>query len=259
MLSKNKIKYINSLRIKKFRTENAAFIAEGEKLAKEIFYSDFEITDLIGTKKWLTKNENLTEKIEPTKIIPATEKELKKISEFRTPSEIIVIVKIPEKKINNQTLTSKIQQQLCLFLETIQDPGNMGTIIRTADWFGIKNIVCSQDCVDAFNPKVVQASMGAITRITIYQIDKIDFFTNYRQTNLSVYGTFLDGQNIYTHKLSKTGLIVIGNEGQGISAEITPFISEKIHIPPYSTNQTESLNASIATGIVLSEFRRKLI
>ena len=250
MITKNQVKYINSLKSNKFRKKHNEFIVEGVKLVDEILNSSFEITSLFVTKNRIEENENnLPENIEITEI---NDKELKNISGLTTPNEVFAIVKIPKNSINTDTIFN----DLVLVLDKIRDPGNLGTIIRTADWFGIKNIICSSDTVDLYNPKVVQATMGSIARVNVHYTDLKKFLKDTPE-NIPVYGTFLEGENFYTCKLPKNAIIVIGNESNGISKEIAGLINHKIFIPPFSSKQTaESLNASIATALVCSEFRR---
>lgn len=253
MITKNQIKHINSLKSNKFRKTYNEFIVEGTKLVNEILYSSFEISSLFATKRWFIENKNdISEIIELTEI---NEKELKSISGLTTPNEVLAIVKIPENEINKNT----IYQDLVLVLDKIRDPGNLGTIIRTADWFGINNIICSKDTVDAYNPKVIQATMGSVSRVKVYYTNLENFLKEIPE-NIPVYGTFLEGENIYTSKLPDKAIIVIGNEANGISKEIENLVTHKIFIPPFSSNQkqtAESLNASIATALICSEFRRK--
>ncbi|MCD4773941.1 MAG: RNA methyltransferase [Bacteroidales bacterium] len=252
MITKNQIKHINSLKSNKFRKTYNEFIVEGVKLVDEILNSNFKISSLFATENWITENENnLPENIEITEI---NEKELKNISGLTTANEVIAIVKIPENSINTDTIFT----DLVLVLDKIRDPGNLGTIIRTADWFGIKNIICSNDTVDLYNPKVIQATMGSVTRVNIHYADLAEFLKESPE-NFPVYGTFLEGENFYTSKLPTNAIIVIGNESNGISKEIAGLINRKIFIPPFSSKQkqtAESLNASIAAALVCSEFRR---
>lgn len=252
MITKNQIKHINSLKSNKFRKTYNEFIVEGVKLVDEILNSNFKISSLFATENWITENENnLPENIEITEI---NEKELKNISGLTTANEVLAIVKIPENSINTDTIFT----DLVLVLDKIRDPGNLGTIIRTADWFGIKNIICSNDTVDLYNPKVIQATMGSVTRVNVHYTDLAEFLKEAPE-NFPVYGTFLEGENFYTSKLPTNAIIVIGNESNGISKEIAGLINRKIFIPPFSSKQkqtAESLNASIAAALVCSEFRR---
>ncbi len=253
MLSKNKIKFINSLRLKKFRDINSMFIAEGNKLVNEIISSELTIHFLIYTNKWgghLKASNNIKELIE------TDETGIKKISQLKTPPNVIAVVQFPEYSFS----ISEISSQLSLVLDDIQDPGNLGTIIRLANWFGIENIICSKNTVDMFNPKVVQASMGALLRVKLHYLDLLNFFKDIQSnSDIPIYGTYMNGENIYKSQLSDKGIIVMGNEGNGISSGIEPFITNKIAILNFITGQQEpeSLNVAVATGIILSEFKRK--
>ena len=249
MLSKNKIKFFNSLKLRKYRNKHKLFIAEGEKIIKDFIDSGFIAQYII------TVNDNFdyvsTLDIE---IIRVKEDELNKISDLKTSSDHIAVFEIPEYDIDY----SNLNNELTLFCDDIQNPGNLGTIIRTADWFGIKNVICTQDTVDVYNSKVVQASMGAIGRVKVHYVGKLNFF-NKLEDDIFVYGTFLDGENLYETSLEKDGIIIIGNEGSGISKELNEYITKKISIPNFSreANKSESLNASIATAVICSEFRRR--
>jgi RNA methyltransferase, TrmH family len=239
MLSKNRIKFIKSLHLKKNRDENKLFIAEGEKIVGEIieFYPEI-IESLYHTKDFdfVSKNEISTEII--------TENELKQISCLKNPNKAFAICKMWE-------LSKAFDSDFHIALDNIQDPGNMGTIIRLADWFNVKSIICSLNTVDIFNPKVVQASMGSIFRVN-FQFTELKTFI--KETNLPVFGAFLEGESIYEKKLSPKGILVLGNEGNGISSEVEQLISNKLNIPRFG--KAESLNVSVATGILLSEFFR---
>ena len=250
MLSKNKIKFFNSLKLKKFRIKNNLFLAEGEKLVFELLQSEIKPKIILTTL-----NDYITEtKYNNIEIIQVNFSEIKKISQLKTPPEFIGIFEMPYNKFS----LSEIENSLNLFCDDIQNPGNLGTIIRTADWFGIENIICSENTVDAYNPKTIQATMGAIASVKVHYVNKEDFFSNIDK-KMPVYGTFLEGENIYNTELTANGLIVIGNEGQGISEEIVPFVTKKLFIPSYNTKQksAESLNASIAAAVVCAEFKRK--
>jgi len=253
MISQSKIKLINSLSKKKYRDLNKLFIAEGEKLVFDLIQSSVEIKWVITQNEWLEKH-SIPKNIE---VIETSYQYLKKISQLKTPPHIIAICKIPLKELSE----SFVSNSLSLALDDIQDPGNLGTIIRLADWFGIQNIICSTNTVDAYNPKVIQASMGAITRVNIFYTNLKKFIESQINIETPVYGTFLDGDNIYTQKLASNGIIVMGNEGNGISASIENLISQKLLIPTFSNHLevSESLNVSTATAITLSEFKRSII
>jgi len=250
MLSKNTIKFINSLQRKKNRNINKLFIVEGDKMVKEIINSELEIEKIFFTEHW---EENISKYNLSSEII--TENELKKISSLKTPNNALAIVKIPDYELD----TNGIKNELSIVLDDLQDPGNLGTIIRTADWFGIKNIICSQNSADVYNPKVVQATMGAIARVKVHYVDIQTFLSNsHFVDDFKIYGTFLNGKNMNETKLSDKGLIIMGNESKGISKNIERFVNEKLFIPNYPSNckTSESLNVSTATAIVCYEFRR---
>lgn len=251
MLSKNKIKYINSLKSRKFRDEYQQFIAEGDKLVCDLLSGNYIISEIFAVADWLDKH-SFTNQIAVTEV---SETELERISQLSTPNKVLAILDYKK----NQEFNNKIFDELILVLDEIKDPGNLGTIIRIADWFGISNIICSNNSVDVYNPKVVQATMGSIARVNVSYSDLRDFLKNMPQ-NTPIYGTLLDGENIYDQQLSKNGIIIVGNESRGISNEIIQFITNKIFIPSYAQNienKAESLNASIATAIVCAEFKRK--
>lgn len=257
MLSKNKIKFINSIKKKKYREIHQCFFAEGEKLVDELLNSNVQIIEIFATADWINKNKQGLYLQPELDVIEISENDLNKISLLTTPNKVFAIAKQPvyEYKIE------EICTGLSLFLENINDPGNLGTIIRIADWFGIKNIFCSKESVDVYNPKVVQASMGAIYRIKIHYVESGEFLADLSELeNFNIYGTFLEGNNIYQESLDNHGLIIMGSESHGISKEIEPFINKKLFIPNYPPNgeTSESLNISVATAIVCSEFRRRM-
>ncbi|MDP3352947.1 MAG: RNA methyltransferase [Flavobacteriaceae bacterium] len=241
MLSKNNIKLIKSLEHKKFRIQHQLFVVEGLKSVHEFLKSDFQV------EKIFTLTNNFTNNFED-KIEIINEDELKKISFLKAPNQVLAIFKIPSiKKIDSNNLV--------VALDTINDPGNLGTIIRLCDWFGLEQIICSKDTVDCYNPKVVQSTMGSLTRVQLFYTDLKEFISSY---DGHVYGTFMEGNNIYESELSKKGVIVMGNEANGISPEIEKLITQKIAIPAFGKqHDTESLNVATATAIILSEFKRR--
>lgn len=249
MLSKNKIKLINSLSLKKKRDEEMLFVAEGIKIVSELIDSDLDVVAVFALESFF--NENQFNKAFEQIIID--ERELKSISNLSTPNQALALVKIPEKNL----ALSNIEHQLSIAIEDIQDPGNLGTIIRTAEWFGIKNIICSNNSVDVYNPKVVQATMGAISRVNVFYTDLPEFLHEASNSGLEIYGTLLDGENIYKQALENKGVILLGNESKGISAELEKLVTKKLRIPDAENNQTESLNVSMAMGIVCAEFFRR--
>jgi len=240
MVSKNQIKLITGLHQKKQRFANQLFFAEGVKVIQELLQSNFELEHLYTTL-------NDFETVQSSKRTLINEQDLKKISALATPNSCLAVFKIPaENKI--------IDSGLIIALDDIRDPGNLGTILRLCDWFGIKQIICSKETVDIYNPKVVQATMGSIARVNVNYIDLKTFIT---QTKLPVFGTFMDGDNIYQSNLPHNGIIIMGNEANGISAEIEKMVTSRLSIPRFGELQkTESLNVATATAIILSEFKR---
>lgn len=250
MLSKNKIKYIHSLELKKNRKAEHVFVAEGHKTVGDLL-GHFPCKLLIATKEWFDKKLPF----QADEIIEVNNDDLFKASFLKTPQEVLAVFEQPE----YTTDATVASQSLCLALDDVQDPGNLGTIIRLADWFGIEHIFCSNNTVDAFNPKTIQATMGAIARVKLHYCSLYELISNLK--DVPIYGTFLDGEDIYTQKLSSNGLIIMGNEGNGISQEVEQLINKRLYIPnyPQSRETSESLNVAIATAIVCSEFRRQAL
>ncbi len=254
MISKNKLKLINSLAQKRYRVKNKLFLAEGNNLVKDILKSEFEVKVLIGTEIFLESVEGYSSGI--AEVIVAQQTEINKASLLSTPQQSIALCTIPDRDSAPPTVINGLN--LCL--DGIQDPGNLGTIVRIADWFGIKTIYASKNTADIYNPKAVQATMGAITRVNIFYLELIDLFKGAIEQGIPVYGSFMSGQNIYNSRLKSNGLIVMGNEGNGISSSLTPYMKHKIHIPGLFNdegNPPDSLNVSMATAIICSEFRRE--
>tara|TARA_R110000850_G_scaffold203228_1_gene329459 strand:- start:67330 stop:68064 length:735 start_codon:yes stop_codon:yes gene_type:complete len=242
MVSKSQIKLITSLRQKKYRSKHQLFFAEGTKVINELYKAGWKIYTLFSTEK-ITG-------IEESKTILITENELKKISSLKTPNKALAVFHIP----SQQEFKSK---GLTVVLDDISDPGNLGTIIRLCDWFGIQNLVCSPDTVECFNPKVIQSTMGSIARVLVHYVDLEIFMEN--NEDLLVYGAFMDGENVYKEKLPEQGILIMGNEANGISGRMEKYISKKISIPQFGDSQnTESLNVATATAILLSEFHRSI-
>lgn len=248
-LSRNKIKYIHSLKDKKNRVMHKAFVAEGEKLILDLLASGCRCQLLAGSKMGIEKLSALA--IE--EIVEAAPEELKRASSLKTSSSFIAVFYQPESDLDDVA----IDKQLNLVLDGVQDPGNLGTIVRVADWFGIKSIICSHDTCDVYNPKAVQATMGAINRVKIGYTNIVELLGKYSYSPL--YGAFLDGENIYHASLSETGFIVMGNEGNGIRPEVEKMINHRLFIPnfPLERRASESLNVAMAAGIICSEFRRR--
>lgn len=236
MISKNQIKNITRLQQKKYRQQEGLFIAEGVKVINEFLNSTFKLVDLFTTKTFNVKNETLI-----------TEAELKKISALKTPNTALAVFEIPK-------LSLIESKGLIVALDALRDPGNLGTIIRLCDWFGVKQLLCSKETVDCFNPKVVQATMGSLTRVNVFYIDLNHYLEETKQT---VFGAFMDGENVYASNLPTEGILVLGNEANGISQSIEKHVNQRISIPRFGDLQaTESLNVATAGAILLSEFRR---
>lgn len=240
MVSKNQIKFISGLQQKKQRLIHKMFVAEGVKVVQELLDADFELHQLYTT-------EDDFKSVNDSKKLIVSADDLKKISALTTASSCLAVFKIPEQR-------DLYQSGLIVALDAIRDPGNLGTIIRLCDWFGIQQLICSNETVDVYNPKVVQATMGSISRVNVSYINLEDFIST---TSLPVFGTFMNGENIYSTTLPQEGIIVMGNEANGISKEVENSIQHRLTIPRFGTLQkTESLNVATATAIILSEFRR---
>lgn len=229
------------------------FVVEGEKIALELLKDrEIEIENIIATKDWIANHEDLLPRFGAI-ILEGKEKDLAQISSLKTAPPVIIIAKKP---IIEETPTL-VRTDLSLYLDRIQNPGNLGTIIRIADWFGIPHVFCSAECADLFNPKTLQSTMGAFLRVKVIVKDFAEIKSDYPQ--LPVYGTVLEGASIYEKKLSNAGIIVIGSEGKGISDTIRPLINEPISIPLHPNGGAESLNAGVATGIVCALFRKSAL
>lgn len=240
MLSKNQLKFIRSLKKKKFRQTEQLFLAEGIKVVEELINSAFKVHQLYATESYSN-----TLKSDDIQLI--SEKELRLVSDFSSPNQILGIFEIPKSKV-------LVKEGITVVLDEINDPGNLGTIIRLCDWFGVSQLICSENTVDCYNQKVVQSSMGSLARVSVNYVDIVAYLTNEKRT---IYGTFLKGENIYTSKLEKNAVIVLGNEANGISSEIEQLVDNRITIPQFGEQQnTESLNVAMSTAITLSEFKR---
>ena len=277
MISKQKIKIVSSLKHKKFRDESGLFVAEGGKNVTDLSQK-FTCKMLFATQDWLKNNRRLfslsgemSEGESGLQIFEVkTSEELKPVSFLTTPQEVVAVFQMPANTKSPPTpqrgdlfppfggTKGGYYKDLSLALDCVQNTGNFGTIIRIADWFGISNIFCSPDTADVYNPKVVQAAMGALVNVNVHYVDLQQFIKQAKENETPIFGTFLEGKNIYQQKLPKNGIIVLGNEGNGISTEIKNLVTEKLLIPNFSTkNQTsESLNVAVAAAIVCSEFRR---
>ena len=243
-MTKAEIQFIRSLGDKRTRDEEHLFIAEGDKLITEIIASGWKIRHLYALEGHF---EGRAEQISP--------KEMERLSQLKTASSSLAVVEQPRHK----TAATASAEHLSLALDGVQNPGNLGTIIRLADWFGVEDIFCSEDTADCFNPKVVQATMGAILRVRVHYLPLADFLARTATQGVPVYGTMLDGENIYDAELKAGGVIVMGNEGKGVSQECALHFTHRLLIPTYPADRqgSESLNVAMATGIVCAEFLRR--
>mgnify|MGYP001579492241 FL=1 len=241
-ISKNQVKLLTSLSQKKYRLKHKLFIAEGVKVVDELLKSSFEVETLFCTDDFYID-------ISDEKVARISEGDLKKISNLKTPNKVLGLFKIPDEKLPKD-------KGLIIALDAINDPGNLGTIIRLCDWFGVDELICSKDTVDCYNQKVVQASMGSLTRISIRYLELAEYLS---ETNLPTFIADMDGENVYKTNLPKDGVLIMGNEANGVSVAIKKLIANKISIPRFGmTKETESLNVATATAVLLSEFRRGL-
>lgn len=250
MISKAKLKYIHSLAHKKTRAQTGVFVAEGSKLVEELLAVSTPSL-VVATPQWLSVHSSLSALCE---CIAATDTELRQASFQQHPQEVIAVFRQWQHVVE----PSVAQSQLCLALDGVQDPGNLGTIVRIADWFGITHVFCGKDTVDVYNPKVIQATMGSIARVKLTYCHLPHILQQLAPTT-PVYGTFLNGTNIYNEPLSTCGLVVMGNEGKGISPLVSPYINRRLFIPPFPAegSTAESLNVAVATAITCAEFRRR--
>ena len=253
MLSKQKIKFIHSLEQKKFRRQENAFVAEGHKCVGDLLVAGFRPKLIIATDEWQCP----VRLADDAEVLAVTDEELSRASLLQHPQQVQGVCDIPNSALSHSALADSAAKEVVLALDSVQDPGNLGTIIRTADWFGIKTIVCSAGTADAYNPKVVQATMGSIARINVIYVEDLAQSLSALSSAVPVYGALLDGNDIYSAPLTPNGIIIMGNEGNGISAPVRDTLTHRILIPQYSNGEAESLNVSIATAIILSEFRRR--
>ena len=254
MISKQQIKTIHSLRLKKHRDQSGLFVGEGPKVVAELLQS-FECTYIAALQSWLDANHTLI----PAEVRCDTlqPEELAKASMLETPQQVIAIFR---KQPEVLPTTNALLSELCLALDTVQDPGNLGTILRLARWFGINHVICSPATADIYSPKVVQATMGALGKVNVAYTPLPQYLASLND-EISVYGTFLDGTNIFDAPLTNHGIIVMGNEGNGISQETACHITRRLYIPPYPIGSPaiESLNVGVATAITCAEFRRRIM
>ena len=240
------IQFVRSLADKRVRDQERLFVAEGSKLIEEILASNFVVRRIYTTRHDL-KGKNIE---------VVDQREMERISQLKTANDTLAVVEQPRYKLS----VSNLRGKLTIALDGVQNPGNLGTIIRLADWFGVEDIICSRDSADCFNPKVIQATMGAILRVRVHYTDNLPaLLSDAHREGLNIYGTLLDGGNIYDEKLETSGIIVMGNEGRGITDETRKALTHRLLIPPYPADAptSESLNVAMATGIILAEFRRQ--
>lgn len=251
MISRARIKWIKSLEMRKYRLQHNAFVAEGPKLVGELLPYSTPLY-VAATKEWLNDNRHLLENVK--EVDEVSHEELERASLLRTPQSVLAVMPIPQSSFDIRLSDSG--SDLMLALDGVQDPGNLGTILRIADWFGIHDILCSEGTADVYNPKCVQSCMGALARVKVHYCNLTKVL---KEAKMPVYGTFLDGTDIYQEELSRNGIIVMGNEGNGISSEVGKLVSRRLYIPnfPQGSLTTESLNVAVATGIVCAEFRRR--
>jgi len=254
LLSKTKIKLIRSLEHKKYRSQYGLFVVEGDKTVHEMLASSLIVECVLAKSVWMKQiPDGLRAKAR--EIIEINDKELSQISFLKTPNQAMALVRIPQYPLELAELTGG----LSLYLDQVQDPGNLGTIIRLADWFGISHVLCGEGCADPFNPKTVQSTMGAIIRVKTCQTDESFFqLLKSHHPDFPVYGTFLNGESLYNTPLSSKAVIVMGNESKGISDEVAQYVNRRLLIPPYPPGEptSESLNVATAAAIVCAEFRR---
>lgn len=244
-MTKAEIQLVRSLADKRGRTEQGLFLAEGEKLIGELRTSHLRVRRIYALEGIFAGDE----------VEVVTQREMERLSQLKTPSNSVAVVEIPRYRLRPEEL----RERLTLALDEVQNPGNLGTIIRLADWFGIRDILCSEGTADCFNPKVVQATMGAILRVRVHYTDLRATLAAAARDGIAVYGTFLEGENLYESRLSPAGIVVMGNEGRGVTPSVAQCISRKLFIPPWPADRrgSESLNVAMATGIVCAEFRRR--
>jgi len=251
MISKNRLKWIRDLQQKKLRQSEGVFVAEGPKVVGDLLAAGLECVygvrtpdcrlDRMATGVWEEVSED----------------ELRRISFLDAPQQVLAVLRQPVWPV--EQCMELPASQLVLALDGVQNPGNLGTIVRLADWFGVDDVFCSRDCADVYNPKTVQATMGALSRVRVHYIDIVPWLASLRGQSVPVYGTFLDGADMYASPLSEHGVIVMGNEGRGVSAEVEACVGERLWIPDYPVGRaaSESLNVAIATAVVCAEFRRQ--
>jgi len=247
MLSKSRVKYIKSLEYKKYRDEHGVFLAEGNKLVSELI-DRFACELLVAKPSWMATQGDL----DVAELVVANDDDIRKASLLKSPQDVLAVFRKPD----TQLQPSELGKTLSLALDGVQDPGNLGTIVRIADWFGIGQVICSPNCADIYNPKTVQSTMGALARV---QMHYTDLPTLLKSAECPVYGALLSGNNIYSETLESNGIIVMGSEGQGIGNEVAALLTHRLYIPnyPQGYESSESLNVAVATSIICAEFRRR--
>jgi TrmH family RNA methyltransferase len=257
MISSSRLKLLRSLQHKKFRDQHRLFLVEGEKMVRELMDHNqeqrFRVREIYATPQWIDRN--LKKEQSPEfEVVEATEAEIKKVSQLVSPQPVLALVSMPDSPFEIEELL----RTPVLAFESIRDPGNLGTIIRTADWFGMDHIVCTPDSTDVFNPKVVQSTMGAIARVKVHYYDLNALLENLAMKGKAVYGTYLDGENIYEMPLEPAPLILFGNESHGLSKRLESHIGHRISIPSFSVKGkgSESLNVASSVAVICSEVRR---
>ena len=245
MITKNTIKQIASLRQQKFRKELGLFVVEGRKMTEELLRSDFEVDSLFATTAFLESCATPFPQAETV-----SETQMAQMSGQDTPPGLLAVVRIPEERPLSTTA------RLILALDGIANPGNMGTLIRTAEWFGLRDIVCSPDCVELWNPKVIQATMGSVFRVHVTKAELPVFLTQQRESGKAVFGALLEGENVFERKEPAKGILVIGSESHGIRPNVLPCITHPVTIPRAAGSDTESLNAAVAAGILMAQLTR---
>ncbi len=251
MLSKNLTRLVRSLEMKKHRQREGLFVAETPKVVGDLLQV-FDAQQLIATEQWFADNGLVPRRQDAV----VTDEELRRISFLQHPQQVVALFPLPQQPLQ---ATGACADGLVLALDRVQDPGNVGTIIRIADWFGIDTVVCSPDTADAYSPKVVQATMGSLARVNIIYIDLPEWLRSL-PASTAVYGTALDGDNLYAQELEARGVIVMGNEGNGLSPEVLQAVNKRLYIPSHRAgNHAESLNVAVATAVVCAEFRRRIL
>ncbi len=254
MVTKAQIQLVRSLADKQARSESGLFVVEGTKMIREALASDFRVERIYAGE---AVSEAFRAELRSGLAEAVSDKELERLSHLRTPSQAVALVRLPEGRVQGG---AAFGEELALCLDNVQDPGNLGTILRVADWFGIGEVLCSPDTADCYNPKVVQATMGAIFRVRVRYASVAGELADAVRRGVPVYGTFLEGEDIYRAELAPRGVIVMGNEGRGISAETAQCVTHKLFVPPFPFDRhgSESLNVAVATAVVCAEFRRRM-